>query len=237
MIDMLSLIKLLTKDFVSLIYTPYCLECGQQIPKRELIFCTKCQSKIGFTDHFDILNNELLKRIEPRIIPEHGAALLNYVKEGAVQNAIHKLKYSGRFDIGIHLGYIFGESYLSSSLFENADVIVPIPIHKSRLIKRQYNQSEKFADGISKVTGIKVDSKLLVKNMSMLSQTQKGRMDRFETVLNTFEVTNKEKYKGKRILLVDDVLTTGATIEAAFSLLDEISDIKIQLGFIALASN
>ena len=234
---MLSLIKLLAKDFVTLIYPPHCIECDKQIPIREKLFCTNCQSIVGYTDHFEVINNDLIKRIGPRIIPEHGAALLNYVKEGAVQNAIHKLKYSGRFDIGNHLGVLFGEAYLASENFKKADVIIPIPIHNSRLRKRQYNQSEMFAKGISSVTGIKIDTTLLVKNKYMLSQTQKGRADRFDTVLNTFEVTDKLLYKNKRLLLIDDVLTTGATIEAAFTLLEKIPDAKIQLGLIALASN
>ncbi len=234
---MVSLIKLLVKDFVTLVYPPHCIECNQQIPIREKLFCTNCQNIVGYTDHFEVANNDLIKRIGPRINPEHGAALMNYVKEGAVQNAIHKLKYSGRFDIGIQLGVLFGEAYLSSEIFEKADVIIPIPIHKSRLRKREYNQSEMFANGISSATGIKIDTKLLVKNKYMLSQTQKGRADRFDTVLNTFKVENRVLYKNKRLLLIDDVLTTGATIEAAFSLLEKIPGVKIQLGLIALASN
>jgi len=234
---MLSFLKLLTQDFVSLIYPSYCINCNKQITQREKIFCTECHSSVGYTDHFDVIKNDLIKRLGPRMIPEHGAALMIYVKEGLVQKAIHKLKYSGRFDIGFNFGVLFGEAYLTSNKFIQADAIIPIPVHRSRLRKRGYNQSEIFAKGVASVTQIDIDNKLLIKRKSVVSQTKKDRLGRFDTVLNSFMVTNFEQYRNKRILLLDDVLTTGATIEAAFTLLEKIPGIKIQLGLIALASN
>ena len=234
---MISFLKQWSNDLVSLFYPQYCIECEQEIHNSMKIFCTQCHLKVGYTDHFEISQNELIRRVSPRIFPEHAAALLGYVKEGVVQKAIHKLKYSGRYDVGQYFGEIFGEAYQKSTLFNNADLIVPIPIHKSRLRKRQYNQSETFAQGIFSQTQIPVDTTTLIKCKSQHSQTKKGRVDRFDAVLDTFKIINGNRLRGKRVLLVDDVLTTGATIEAAYSMLNQIPDIKIQLGLIALANN
>lgn len=234
---MISQLKQLGQDFISIVYPPHCIECGCQIHAENKVFCIECFAKVGFSDHFEIEDNDLLKRISPRIDPEKGAALLNYIKDGVVQRAIHKLKYSQRFDIGIYLGKLYGESYKNASHFPKADYIIPIPIHRSRLRKRTYNQSFVFAKGISKVTGIPIDTQVLLKNMPLISQTQKGRADRFENVLSSFFIKEKKHLHNKRILLVDDVLTTGATIEAAYCLLGDIPGIKIQLGLIALANN
>lgn len=234
---MISQLQQLGKDFIDLVYPPHCIECGCQIHADNTIFCIECFTKVGFSDHFEIKDNDLIKRTSPRINPERAAALFNYIKDGIVQRAVHKLKYSQRFDIGIYFGKLFGESYINALQCPVADYIIPIPIHRSRLRKRTYNQSYVFAKGISKITGIPIDKKVLLKNIPLISQTKKGRADRFDNVLSSFYVKEKNHLQNKRILLVDDVLTTGATIEAAYTMLKTIPGIKIQLGLIALANN
>lgn len=233
----MDFISKLGKDLVSLVYPKQCIGCNSQKGENTNIYCITCNSKIGYTDHFEIKNNELIKRISPRINPQHGAALFEYIKEGLVQKAIHGLKYSGRFDLGNNLGKTFGRSYILSPHFSKADYIIPIPIHNSKRRKRGYNQSYEFAKGIFDVTDIPILEKVLVKKAKTTTQTKKGRTDRFDQVLGSFSLQSPEVLKGMTILIVDDVLTTGATIEAAYTLLNEIENITIQLGLIAIANN
>lgn len=188
------------------------------------------------TDHFEINDNDLVYRLAGRAEIKHGAALYNFIKSGRVQQAVHSLKYRDRPDIGVILGQQFGEQLMASELFETPDLIIPIPLHyKKQKKERGYNQSEEFAKGISSITGSKVNTSILIKHVEIDSQTRKGRADRFNNVLNSFKLIHPEKLEGKSVLLVDDVMTTGATIEAAYTLLSPIKDIKLYIGLIVLA--
>lgn len=188
------------------------------------------------TDHFEIQDNDLVYRLTGRAEVEHGAALYNFIKSGRVQQAVHSLKYRDRPDIGVILGQQFGEQLMASELFEIPDFIIPIPLHyKKQKKERGYNQSEEFAKGISSIIRSKVNTSILIKHVEIDSQTRKGRADRFNNVLNSFKLIQPEKLEGKSVLLVDDVMTTGATIEAAYTLLSPIKDIKLYIGLIVLA--
>lgn len=188
------------------------------------------------TDHFEIKENDLVYRLTGRMDIGHGAALYNFIKSGRVQNAVHSLKYRDRPDIGVAFGEIFGKRMLASPLFEKVDFIIPIPLHyKKKQKERGYNQSEQFAKGISAITGTRVNTSVLIKHKEIESQTDKGRADRFKNVLDSFSLVKPEKLEGRSILLVDDVMTTGATLEAAYTLLSPINNIKIFVGLIVLA--
>jgi len=188
------------------------------------------------TDHFEIKENDLVYRLSGRMEIEHGAALYNFIKSGRVQNAIHSLKYRDRPDIGFALGEQFGRRLTISEFFETPDYIIPIPLHyKKQKKERGYNQSEQFANGISSIIKSKVNTSILIKHKEIDSQTRKGRADRFQNVLDSFKVVKPSKLEGKTILIVDDVMTTGATIEAAYTLLAPIRNIKIFIGLIVLA--
>lgn len=223
------------KGLAHLLYPDYCIGCNTEIIYSHRSFCIKCLSNISNSDHFEVKDNDLVFRLSGRIDLLHGAALFNFIKGGSVQNAVHTLKYLNRRDIGIAFGNNYGEKFLASEHFSTPDLIIPIPLHYKREQKRGYNQSEKFAQGISEIITVPVSKKHLIKVEEIDSQTSMSREDRFVNVLNSFKLRNKAELTGKTILLVDDVLTTGATIEAACVLLAQAPDIKIQLGLIALA--
>ncbi len=192
-------------------------------------------SDVSITDHFDIKENELVMKLFARVNVDHAAALHYFVKKGKVQKLVHAFKYKNKPQIATLMGRTLGIKYAESPLFENADMIIPIPIHFARLQQRGYNQSYAIAKGVYEETKIPINSKTLIKNKGIVSQTNKNRSERFVNVLNTFDVNNPEKLEGKTILIVDDVFTTGATIEAAITKLQDIKGIKIQVGFIAMA--
>jgi len=141
-----------------------------------------------------------------------------------------------RPDIGLEFGKKFGQALLTSPHYSMPDYVIPIPLHYKRQQQRGYNQSAMFAQGISEVIGAQVLRQSLVKTKEINSQTKKSRSDRFTNVLDSFSLRKAEKLYGKKVLIVDDVLTTGATMEAAYQHLYNIPGIRIQLGLIALAN-
>jgi ComF family protein len=192
-------------------------------------------SDVSTTDHFDIKENELMIKLFGRIEVEHAAALHYFLKTGKVQKLVHAFKYNNKPQVATLMGRTFGIKYSESSLFQKADFIIPVPIHYARLQQRGYNQSYAIAKGIYEETKIPIVNNVLIKNKGIVSQTNKKRDERFLNVLNTFDVKKIEKLENKTILIIDDVFTTGATIEAAITKLQQIKGIKIQLGFIAMA--
>ena len=190
---------------------------------------------MSFTDHFDIADNELKLKLLGRVQVEHAAALHYFIKKGKVQKLVHAFKYKNKPQVATLMGKTFGIKYLESSHFDLADVIIPIPTHFARLQQRGYNQSYLIAKGVSEISSIPIIRNVLIKNKKIVSQTSKKRDERFINVLNSFSIKNQQKLEGKLVLIVDDVFTTGATIEAAITKLQTIKDIRIQVGFIAMA--
>ena len=150
-----------------------------------------------------------------------------FSKTGKVQHLLHQLKYQGNKDAGYFLGQQLGESIKNAELFQGIDYLVPIPLHPKKEHLRGYNQSFVIAQGIEEKTKIAIARDCLVRKVFTSTQTKKSREERWDNVKDIFEIQNKDKYKGKHLLLIDDVLTTGATLLAAGKTLSQISDISI----------
>ncbi len=169
-----------------------------------------------------------------RLPLEYGAALYWFRKEGLVQNLIHNIKYKGQKAGAVLAGNEFGKALIKTNL-NKPEVVIPVPLHKSKLRKRGFNQSYYFAKGIGKVLEIPVESQVLSRKRATSTQTRKSRLERWENVEHVFAIKNKEPVIGKHALLVDDVVTTGATLESCgIRLLDSGSQ-KISVGVIAMA--
>lgn len=210
----MTLIVRLATDLLNLLFPHLCNGCGNYLVSGEKNICITCLHDLPYTDYHLYANNRAAKQLWGRL-PCHAVMAMLYFKKGTrVQQLMHRLKYNGQTALGIELGQLLGERLKQSSAFTGIDYIVPVPLHKRRERLRGYNQSKCIADGISACLEVPVLTNILVKPFSTASQTRKGRFNRYENLRSVFQVTDVQSIKGKHILLVDDVMTTGATLEA-----------------------
>ena len=160
---------------------------------------------------------------------------LFFNKGGSVQHLMHSLKYKSQKETGVYLGKLFGKDLLKSPLFNTIDLIIPVPLHPKKFHLRGFNQSEVIASGIGHVMEIPVECNKLIRLVNTDSQTRKSRYSRWENVRSAFGVENPEDISGKHVLLVDDVLTTGATLEACAATLLEIEGTRVSVATLAYA--
>lgn len=229
------MIQSLLEDFLRLIYPLTCAACGNSLYGHEEILCSHCLIHLPKTLYHKDPNNPLLHLFWGKIPIETISSFYFYNKGNKVQHLIHELKYNNRPEIGIFLGKLYGNFLKQDKRLYSVDKIIPVPLHKSRLKKRGYNQAEKFAQGLSESTEIPYDITSFIRNEATETQTRKTKQERWENVKDKFEVTHPEEIKGKHILLVDDVITTGSTLEACARLLLEQDGVKISMASIAAA--
>ncbi len=226
-------IKSILNPLLDLIYPDLCIACDVESPVRNACFCIDCLSTLPFTSFHEERENRVEKFFWGRQEIEKGTALFFFHKGELVQDMIHRLKYKNKAHIGDALGLHYGESLNTSQFMEDIDLIIPIPIHRSKRKKRSYNQSELIAKGISTKCGIPYSEKNLVKYSKTPSQTEMSRAERLENLKNTFKLADASSLSGKHVLIVDDILTTGATIEAAASLLSK-HNAKVSVAVLAV---
>jgi len=202
----------LFSDFVALFYPKYCFGCKDGLVKGEDTLCTRCILELPKTNYHLSITNPIKEKLFGRLPLEYALAYLKFRKTGIVQHLLHELKYNNHPEVGIKLGKLFGRE-LKENQIDQFDLIVPVPLHISRKRKRGYNQSAKFAEGLSESLGVPWDEGISMRTQSTATQTKKNRIERWENVKDVFAV-HTEKVRDKRVLLVDDVITTGATIEA-----------------------
>jgi ComF family protein len=207
-------------DFVDLIFPRCCEACDRGLVGNEQIICTSCRISLPRVTTDSILTETLMDKFAH--IPEvkGAASFLLFSKKGKVQKLLHALKYKGRDEIGTELGFMFGQEIRNSLEFPDADLIISIPLHKKRIEKRGYNQSDKLAEGFSKATQIPWSGSVLERIRNTDSQTGKTKKERRENVRDVFVV--KQTPINKRIIILDDVLTTGATAEACVDALTSV---------------
>ena len=222
-------------DFFSLVFPRICAACGNSLWKHEDTICHSCEFHLPKTNFHFSDENPVTKIFWGRADLVSGAAFLYFNKGNKVQLLVHQLKYNGRKDIGVFLGALYGQTLKYAPSFNSADVIVPVPLHKKKYMKRGYNQSEQFGMGLSSVMSIPLNRHLLVRTKATETQTRKSRFSRYQNVREIFLVNQPENWRGKHLLLVDDVITTGATLESCIEALRVVPDVKISVAGIATA--
>lgn len=223
------------KGLSDLFFPEICINCNRTLVSGEKIICTFCEAILPINKLSINNKNKIIKSLWGRVNIDFAYAYLNFRKEGITQNILHFLKYKNRKDIGLHFGKLLALSIKDEEFIKNTDFLIPVPLHKSKQKKRGYNQSYEICKGINEVLKIPVLGDNIIRISKTLSQTNKHRFERWENVSKNFEVKNKGIFVEKNILIVDDVFTTGATIEACCQPLQKIDNLKIGIATLAIA--
>ncbi len=222
-------------DFISLIYPKICLGCNNPLLKHEKCICSICQFHITKTNHFKTKDNNLQKLFWGKIQLNHAAALYEFVKDSPLQKMIHALKYEENKEVGIYLGKQIAYEIGESEFLKHIDYIIAVPLHPKKEKLRGYNQSMCIAKGIQEIMKTEIDSTTLQRTVDTESQTKKNKYSRWVNVGEVFQITDVEKLKNKHILVIDDVVTTGSTLESCAHTLQQIKGIKVSIVTIAIA--
>ncbi|MES2545208.1 MAG: phosphoribosyltransferase family protein [Bacteroidota bacterium] len=222
------------KNLINLLFPKVCLGCKSFLLANENVICTSCRHEIPLTQHSKNPENEAFMKFYGRINVEYVATLMYYHKKGIVQEIIHSLKYRGHEEVGTVFGEWFAED-LKSSTIPQFDVIIPVPLHRKRLKSRGYNQITTFGEALSKNLEVSYNPKILQRNSYSKTQSKKNLLGRTEIKETTFDVTFNEKDHNKHFLLIDDVLTTGSTLEACGRALQKIPGARISVVCMAMS--
>lgn len=225
----------LINSILELFYPSICAACGTSLFRWEHLVCTRCRNFLPHTGYERNEENPLAQLFYGRVRLKAVTSCYFFAKEGKVQHLIHELKYKGNRDAGVFLGQELGKTIKDAPLFQDIDYLIPVPLHPKREKKRGYNQSMVIAHGVSEVTDIQIGADFLIRSVNTATQTHKSKEERWQNVKDIFELRHAERLEGKYVLLIDDVLTTGATLEACAHLLSSVPGITISCATAACA--
>jgi ComF family protein len=229
-------LKSIISGVVHLFYPHVCTGCSDDVPGSANLLCLRCINDLPHTNYAMHANNPVENIFWGRVPLIAAHSEFYFEKEELVQRLIHQLKYKGNIEIGFYLGELMGNHLLQSNRFSGIDALVPLPLYPDKERKRGYNQAAIICNGMSSVMNIPVITGNIVRQRYTATQTRKHRTERWENVEGSFAVNNVSQLKGKHVLLVDDVITTGATLEACAGVLLNIENIKISIATLAMAT-
>ncbi len=220
-------------DINYVLLPPACFGCNAQLIRGEQLLCTVCRYDLPITE-FNFTQENAVDRIFYGRVPiEKAVSFLFFHKNGIVKSLLHQLKYKNQEEIGAFLGKWYAETLVGQRDFPKLDAIVPVPLHPKKQRKRGYNQVTLFAKQLAHHSKTPYQDQILIKTANTRTQTKKSRLNRLLGSRNLYEVRNPESIKGKNILLVDDVITTGATIESCAKALIKVENVRVYVATMA----
>jgi len=225
------------KHIINLFFPAVCAGCNSLLSSNEKVICTLCRHNIPLTNQHLNPDNEAFKKFYGRIPLEYASALLYFHKKGIAQEIIHKLKYKGHQEIGTVLGHWYAQDLKEIKILETVDVIIPVPLHKRKYRERGYNQVTTFGKALSTDLNILYNDSILKRKVYSKTQSKKNLLGRTEGIESIFDVSFTEADHDKHFLLIDDVITTGSTLEACSRALLKIPGSKISIVCMAMAQS
>lgn len=223
------------KNLFNLFFPKICFGCSNLLSDNEAYLCTKCRHDLPIASYHINDDATLEKVFYGRVKIERATALLLYEKKGIVQHLLHNLKYKGNDNISSFLGKWLGYELAFKETYQKIDIVIPVPLHKSKQRKRGFNQSAKFGIEIAKALNAVYMDNVLIKTINTQTQVFKARMARWNHGNEIFTIKNASRIKGKNILLVDDIITTGSTIETCVNTLIKAKNVKISVASMAFS--
>lgn len=219
---------------LELVFPPVCIACGKLLMQNEDLLCAECMLDLPRTNYHLHPENPVAENLWGRARVENATAFYIYEKGSRFRKLVHDIKYRKHKTTAVKLGRMFGAE-LKDSAFSKADLVIPVPLHPRKKRIRGFNQSEYIARGISEVMGLELNTSSLYRKLANPTQTTRDRLSRWENVGSVFALRDTAVLEGKHILLVDDVLTTGATIDACANTLLKIDGLKLSVAVLAMA--
>ncbi|MBP1677048.1 MAG: phosphoribosyltransferase [Bacteroidetes bacterium] len=227
--------KNLINNMLNLFFPDLCVICNDNLVSGEEHICKKCLNDIPRTNYHRVKDNPIEKKFWGKVTIYRGTSFYFFTKGSPYQKVLHELKYKNNKEIGLTLGKYAAADLLDSTDFRTVDVVIPVPLHQRKLAQRGYNQSEWIARGLCMLLQCSLDQTTLIRKKHNPTQTKKSVYERYENTEGVFELTETSGLENKHVLLVDDVLTTGSTLEAAAKELLQIRGIRVSIFTLAVA--
>lgn len=224
-----NLVHQYTNDLIHLFYPHICIGCGSDVIEHGQVICAQCFSELPVTDYFLFANNPVERLFAGRVLVQNSGSAFYFTKDSVLQNIMHEIKYKGNVEAGLFIGKQTGLALQQSGRFTDIDVIVPMPLSGKRMRHRGYNQSTLIAQGIAEILKKPVEDGVAIRKLNTATQTGKDRTSRWQTMQHAFTVNDREALTGKHVLLVDDIVTTGATLEACGEVIAAIPGVKLSV--------
>lgn len=217
------------------IYPRLCIGCAKSLLDQEKVLCLVCANELPLTNYHHIPENETASRFAGRIKFKHATSFAYFSKDGLLQKLLHEFKYKNNKAAGVFMAQRFAYALQKTDWIKEIDLLVPVPLYRSKLNERGYNQSEIIAKTLSLVLHLEIDNLSLARIANTDSQVRKSRAERAENMTQAFSVVRMDNLKGKHILIIDDVLTTGATIESCAAALQSVEGLKLSIATLGIA--
>lgn len=232
----MSFLQQIFNDTLHLLYPHLCAGCGKDLPYKHDLLCLRCIHELPHTGFASMPGNPVEKYFWGRLPIAAAHSEFYFSNDSLIQHLLHQLKYKGNDRIGLFLGESLGKTLVNSGRFNTIDALIPLPLHPDKQRRRGYNQAAVIGRGVAEVMHVPLLTGLVVKQEATETQTHKHRAERWDNVSASFTISDQQSLVGKHLLLIDDVITTGATLEACGQAILEISNIRLSIATVAHTS-